>query len=95
MTTRGAGALVSITFRAALDDPARFSSSKLVGAYFRLTPRRHQSGETGVIGGISKVGDAMIRTARYEVANAMLSHSKWFPAPKRRICPLSLSDRMM
>ena len=36
-------------------------SSKAVGAHFGLTPKRYQSGETDVIGGISKVGDAMVR----------------------------------
>src|SRR6185437_12850146 len=57
MTAPGVGALVSITFRTALDGPSWFSSSKAVGAYVGLTPKRYQSGETDVTGGISKVGD--------------------------------------
>jgi transposase len=63
MTAPGVGALVSITFKTAIDDPGRFRSSKAVGAHFGLTPKRYQSGETDVAGGISKVGDAMVRTA--------------------------------
>src|SRR5215210_1063030 len=66
MTAPGVGALVSITFRTAVDDPGRFGTSKAVGAHFGLTPKRYQSGETDVIGGISKVGDAMVRTALYQ-----------------------------
>src|SRR3712207_9568482 len=42
MTAPGVGALVSITFRTAVDDPARFRSAKAVGAHFGLTPKRYQ-----------------------------------------------------
>src|SRR3712207_1564626 len=62
MTTPGVGVIVALTFVAAVDDPARFRSSKAVGAHFGLTPRRYQSGETDVTGRISKVGDAGART---------------------------------
>lgn len=57
MTVPGAGAVVAITFKATIDDPGRFSRSKAVGAHLGLTPKRYQSGETGVVGGISKAGD--------------------------------------
>jgi transposase len=83
MTVPGVGALVAITFRTAVDDPGRFQSSKAVGAHFGLTPKRYQSGETDVPGGISKVGDAMVRTALYEAANAVLSRPVRFSGLKR------------
>ena len=44
MTVPGVGALVAITFKSAVDDPSRFTSSKAVGAHFGLTPRKYQSG---------------------------------------------------
>jgi len=59
----GVGAIVSLTFTAAIDDPARFKSSKQVGAYFGLTPTKYQSGETDIDGRISKIGDAWVRAA--------------------------------
>jgi transposase len=83
MSAPGVGALVAITFRTAVDDPGRFQSSKAVGAHFGLTPKRYQSGETDVAGGISKVGDAMVRTALYEAANAVLSRPVRFSELKR------------
>jgi transposase len=83
MTVPGVGALVAITFTTAVDDPARFRRSRAVGAHFGLTPKRYQSGETDVTGGISKVGDAMVRTALYEAANVMLTRSGKFSALKR------------
>src|ERR671939_1997644 len=83
MTVPGVGALVAITFRTAVDDPGRFGTSKAVGAHFGLTPKRYQSGETDVAGGISKVGDAMVRTALYEAANAMLTRTARVSALKR------------
>jgi len=83
MTAPGVGALVSVTFKTAVDDPARFASSKAVGAHFGLTPKRYQSGETDVTTGISKVGDEMVRTALYEAANVILSRLTRFSALKR------------
>jgi transposase len=83
MSVPGVGALVAITFTTAVDDPARFRRSRAVGAHFGLTPKKYQSGETDVTGGISKVGDAMVRTALYEAANVMLTRSGKFSALKR------------
>ena len=73
MTTPGVGVIVALTFVSAVDDPARFRSSKAVGAHFGLTPRKYQSGETDVTGRISKIGDAGARTALYEAANIILT----------------------
>jgi transposase len=73
MTTPGVGVIVALTFVAAVDDPARFRSSKAVGAHFGLTPRKYQSGETDVTGRISKIGDAGVRTALYGAANIILT----------------------
>ena len=83
MGVPGVGALVAITFTSAVDDPARFGRSRAVGAHFGLTPKRYQSGETDVTGGISKVGDAMVRTALYEAANVMLTRAGRFSTLKR------------
>jgi transposase len=83
MTVPGMGAVVAITFTSAINDPARFRRSCMVGAHFGLTPKRHQSGETDVTGGISKVGDAMVRTALYKAANVMLTRTSRFSTLKR------------
>src|SRR3954466_15615965 len=66
MTVPGVGVIVALTFAAAVDDPARFRSSKTVGAHFGLTPKKYQSGEKDITGRISKIGDAGGRTALYE-----------------------------
>jgi transposase len=83
MTVPGVGALVAVTFETAVDDPGRFRTAKAVGAHFGLTPKRYQSGETDVTGGISKAGDAMVRTALYEAANVMLTRAGKFSTLKR------------
>jgi transposase len=83
MTVPGVGALVAVTFKTAVDDPGRFRTAKAVGAHFGLTPKKYQSGETDVTGGISKVGDAMVRTALYEAANVMLTRTSRVSALKR------------
>lgn len=54
-----------------------------MGAHFGLTPKKYQSGETDVTGGISKVGDTMVRTALHEAANVILSWPTRFSALKR------------
>ena len=73
MTAPGVGAIVALTYASAIDDPGRFRSSKAVGAHFRLTPKKYQSGETDVTGCISKIGDAGVRSALYEAANVILT----------------------
>jgi transposase len=83
MTVPGVGALVAATFTSAVDDAARFRHSRDVGAHFGLTPRKYQSGETDVTGGISKAGDATVRAALYEAANVMLTRAGKFSTLKR------------
>ncbi|WP_439360138.1 IS110 family transposase [Bradyrhizobium sp. DASA03007] len=73
MTVPGVGALVALTFRATVDNPARFSKSSNVGAHFGLTPRRYQSGQTDRVGSISKCGDELTRAMLYEAAIAILT----------------------
>jgi transposase len=73
MSTPAVGPIVALTYASAIDDPARFASSKRVGAHFGLTPKKHQSGETDYSGRISKIGDAAVRTALYEAAHIMLT----------------------
>ena len=44
MTTPAVGPIVGLTYACAIDDPARFKSSKQTGAHFGLTPKKYQSG---------------------------------------------------
>lgn len=83
MTVPGVGPLAALTFKSALDDPGRIRKSKAAGALFGLTPRKYQSGERDVTGSITRVGDAMVRCALYEAANALLLRVQRFSALKR------------
>src|SRR5205807_9380246 len=74
--------VVAVTYKTAIDDPGRFRKSRDVGPYFGLTPSKYQSGEVDWTGRISKVGDAMVRTALFEAANVMLSRVTRFSALK-------------
>jgi transposase len=73
MSTPGVGQIVALTYASAIDDPARFRSSKRAGPLFGLTPKKYQSGETDRSGRISKIGDASVRAALYEAAHIMLT----------------------
>jgi transposase len=73
MSTPAVGPIVALTYAAAIDDPARFKSSKQAGAHFGLTPKKYQSGETDYSGRISKIGDAAVREALYQAAHVMLT----------------------
>jgi transposase len=78
MTVPGVGAVVALTFRSSIDDPTRFRSSRSVGAFLGLTPRRYQSKETDRAGTISKVGDATARVALFEAVHVLLSRvARW------------------
>ena len=78
MTIPGVGPVVALTYRATVDVPARFKSSKAVGAVFGLTPSKYQSGEINRTGAISKCGDEMMRVMLYEAAHSMLTRTiRW------------------
>ena len=83
MTVPGVGPLVAVTFKSAVDDPRRITKSKAVGALFGLTPKKYQSGEKDITGGITRAGDGMVRTALYEAANVLLSRTTRFSKLKR------------
>ncbi len=73
MSTPAVGPIVALTYSSAIDDPARFKSSKQTGSHFGLTPKKHQSGQTDRSGRISKIGDAAVREALYQAAHVMLT----------------------
>ncbi len=73
MSTPSVGPIVALTYASAIDDPARFKSSKQAGPHFGLTPKKYQSGETDYSGRISKIGDAAVREALYQAAHVMLT----------------------
>src|SRR5205807_6980063 len=77
MTVPGVGAMVAV------NEPSRIAKSKAVGALFGLTPKKYQSGEKDVTGGITRTGDEMVRTALYEAANVLLSRITRFSKLKR------------
>ena len=78
MSAPGVGPIVALTFRTCVDNPARFSRSKCVGAHYGLTPRLYQSGEIARTGRISRCGDLMLRSSLYEAALVVLTGpSRW------------------
>ena len=76
MTMPGVGAVVALTYQSAIDDPARFASSKNVGPWVGLTPSRSQSGERDVSGGITKAGDVNLRRALCQAATVMMNRGR-------------------
>jgi transposase len=76
MTMPGVGAIVALTVKSAIDNPGRFKSSKDVGPWAGLTPKRNQSGETDIVGRITKAGDTSLRAALYQAATVMLNNAK-------------------
>jgi transposase len=93
MTTTGVGAIISLTYASAVDDPARFKNSKKVGAHYGMTPKRYQSGDTDYTGRISKIGDKSVRTALYQAAHIVLTRpvkasalKTWAMQLAKRVC---------
>lgn len=79
----GIGPVAALPFKTAVDDHARSKSSKILGAYFGLTPQRWQAGSSiDRWGHISKQGDNDVRRALYEAPNALLSRFTGWTALK-------------
>lgn len=75
MTIPGIGAITSLSFSAAIEDPGNFKRSRSVGAWLGLTTRRYQSGEIDYDGHISRRGDSHLRSLLYEAAVVMLTRT--------------------
>jgi transposase len=76
MSMPGVGAVVALTYRSAVDDPDRFTSSKKVGPWVGLTPSRNQPGERDVSGGITKAGDVNLRRSLCQAATVMMHRGR-------------------
>src|SRR5450631_2042564 len=78
------GTIISLTFACAIDDPSRFTSSKQVGPYLGLTPKKYQSGQTDCTGRISRHGDVSAREALYEAAHLFSNDAVRLSASKKQ-----------
>ena len=76
MTVSGVGTIVSRSFKATIDDHARFKDPR-AAAHLGLTPRAYQSGEIDPSGNICKCGDKLMRHALHEAANSHLRIPSW------------------
>ena len=57
----GVGPLTALCYVLTLEDPARFRTSRIVGSYVGLRPRRDDSGTRTSQLGITKAGDGLLR----------------------------------
>jgi transposase len=71
----GVGAITATAFVAAIETPSSFATSRSVGAWVGLTPRRYQSGEVDYEGHISRRGDHYLRGLLYEAATVILTRA--------------------
>jgi transposase len=68
----GVGALTALAFVLVLEDPQRFASGRMVGAYLGLCPRRADSGAQRPQLGITKCGDGLLRQLLVQAAHYVL-----------------------
>jgi len=74
MQERGIGPLTASAYTATLGDPGHYRNGRQVAASLGLVPRQHSSGGKAVLLGISKRGDAYLRTLLIHGARAVLRH---------------------
>lgn len=68
----GVGPLTALAYVLILEDPRRFHTSRSVGAYLGLVPRRRASGDSDPQLRITKVGDRMLRRLLVQSAQYIL-----------------------
>jgi len=81
---RGVGPLVATALVASVGDGSHFRKGRQMAAAIGLTPRQHSTGDKRRLLGISKRGDAYLRTLLIHGARAVVSQAR------RRDDPLSL-----
>jgi transposase len=68
----GVGPITALWYVLTLEDPRRFATSRVVGAYVGLCPRQHNSGDQQPQLGISKSGDEPLRRYLVQAAQYIL-----------------------
>src|SRR5262249_32540557 len=68
----GVGVLTALVFLLTLEDKNRFQSSRMVGPYLGLRPRKGQSGDNDPQLRITKAGDPLLRKLLVQCANYIL-----------------------
>jgi transposase len=69
---RGVGPLIASAFAAEIGDPRAFKNGRQVAAWLGLVPRQHSTGGKPMLLGISKRGDAYLRTLLIHGARAVI-----------------------
>ena len=69
---KGVGPLTALAFILTLESPDRFQTSRQIGSYLGLTPRRDQSGETDKQLRITKAGSPFLRKLLINSAQYLL-----------------------
>jgi transposase len=72
MQRRGVGPLIASAFAAEIGDPQAFKNGRQVAAWLGLVPRQHSTGGKPILLGISKRGDAYLRTLLIHGARAVM-----------------------
>lgn len=76
MTVPGVGFLTAITYKTVIDNPSRFKTPRLVGAYLGMCPTQYSSGQVKRQGRISKRGSTELRTLLSSAGMKLLTHCK-------------------
>ena len=83
---RGVGPLVATALVATVGTGQQYARGKQMAAAIGLTPRQHSSGNKDCLLGISKRGDAYLRTILIHGARAVISQAKHRNDPLSRWC---------
>ncbi|TFB44540.1 IS110 family transposase [Pseudomonas sp. F01002] len=73
---RGVGPMIATALVAAIGDTSQFANGRQLAASLRLTPKQHSSGGKDRLLGISKRGDAYLRTLMIHGARSVLRTAK-------------------
>jgi transposase len=84
-TAAGVGPRLAEALVAQFDDPGRLQRSKEVGPYLGLVPKRWQSGETEVLGHITRQGSRVVRALLVEASWAGLRYNPWMREVYQRV----------
>lgn len=93
MQRRGVGPLIASAFTAQIGAPQSFENGRQVAAWLGLVPRQHSSGGKPLLLGISKRGDAYVRTLLVHGARAVLRTATRHPGDALCRWALSVQER--
>ncbi len=93
-TIPGIGPLTSLAMIAVVDDISRFKNAKAFASYLGLVPKEYSSGDTRMMGSITRSGSEILRRYLIHGARSIMMHAKLTDKDPNKVWAFKTKERV-